>query len=197
MDYKIVLGILATIIGFTGYILYFRDIFRGRTKPHIFSWLVWGILGAIAFAAQIVKGGGAGAWVNGVAAFTCFAVAALAYSRGEKKIVVTDWICFWSAIVAIALWQITNDPLISVVIVTLADLLAFAPTFRKAFINPWEETVGQYSTSAIKYFLSIPALGSLSATTALYPAVLVVANVAFVAMTLVRRKISLRKQRSE
>lgn len=39
-DYKIVLGVVATILGFVGYVPYFRDIFRVKTRPHVFSWFV-------------------------------------------------------------------------------------------------------------------------------------------------------------
>src|SRR5580698_5703228 len=62
---KEILGASAILIGCISYVPYFRTIFSGKTKPHAFSWLVWGILTAIAFGGQIVGKGGAGAWVTG------------------------------------------------------------------------------------------------------------------------------------
>ena len=43
LEYKIILGVAAVLIGIAAYIAYFRNIFAGKTKPHAFSWLVWGI----------------------------------------------------------------------------------------------------------------------------------------------------------
>ena len=53
LEYKTILGIIAVIIALAGYVPYFRDIFRGKTKPHAFSWLVWASLTGIAFFGQI------------------------------------------------------------------------------------------------------------------------------------------------
>ena len=54
MDYHAVIGGAATVIGVVGYVPYFRDIFRGTTKPHPFSWFLWALLAGIAFAAAVV-----------------------------------------------------------------------------------------------------------------------------------------------
>lgn len=186
-DYHIALGSLAAVIGIVSYVPYFRDIFSGSTKPHPFSWLAWGLLVSVAFFAQIVKGGGAGAWASGVTALACFAIGALAFKRGEKDITRLDWFCFISSIVSIAFWQLANDPLIAVVIVTLADALAFVPTVRKAFLRPREETLLTYVLSIPKWGLGIIALQSFNLTTALFPASIFVMNVVFVAMIIIRR----------
>ena len=86
MNYKIILGAVAVVINFIGYVPYFRDIFRGATKPHVFSWFVWGLVTGIVFFAQLAKGGGAGAWVTGLSSFFCLVIACLAFFRGEKEI---------------------------------------------------------------------------------------------------------------
>src|SRR3989338_9631999 len=97
-DYKIVLGIIAIILGFVGYMPYFREMFLGKTRPHVFSWFVWGLLTGIAFFAQIAKGGGAGAWVTGFSAIICFCIAVLAFFYGEKQITKSDWFSFAGAL---------------------------------------------------------------------------------------------------
>ena len=190
MDYKIALGVIASIIGFIGYIPYFRDIFNGKTKPHIFSWFAWGISAGIVFFAQIAKGAGPGAWVTGLTAIACVSIAVLAFFRGEKNITRIDWISFVSALLGVVFWQLTNDPLTAVLLVTIADILAFIPTIRKAYEKPREETASTYFLNALKYAISLIALQSLNFTTFLYPAYLVVANGLFVVMLLVRRKIA-------
>ena len=188
MEYKLVLGIIAIIIGLYSYIPYFRDIFAKKTKPHAFSWFVWGVLTATAFVAQMQKGGGAGAWITGVTAVLCLSVAVIAFFRGEKNITKFDWGCLVAALLGIVLWLITNNPLTAVIIVTITDAIGFAPTFRKAYHKPYEETISTYFLSSLKFAIALFALESYSLTTWLYPASLVLANGVFAVMVLLRRK---------
>lgn len=85
-DYHVVLGLVASAIGIISYIPYFKHIYDATTKPHPFSWIAWGLLTGIVFVAQIVKGGGAGAWATGISAVACFAIGVFALERGEKNI---------------------------------------------------------------------------------------------------------------
>ena len=187
-DNHAVLGFVAVVIGVIGYIPYCRDILRGTTKPHPFSWLGFGILNGITFIAQVVSGGGPGTWVTAITTIATFGIAILAFIHGGKGITIFDWICFAGALVAIIFWKLTSNPLWAVVIVTTADLLAFAPTFRKGFLRPYEETISLYAMSTLKYAISLVALTVCNVTTALFPAAMVISNVGFVVLLLLRRQ---------
>lgn len=187
MDYKIALGLLATIIGFAGYIPYFMDIFRGKTKPHVFTWLGFAILTGVAFAAQLTKGAGPGAWVTACTAAVCLLIAVLALNRGEKNITKSDWFCIVASLVGIGLWFFLKDPLWAVIVITVADFLSFLPTIRKSYLKPHEETVSTYMLSSLKFVFAVVALESFDVTNWLYPASLVLANGGFAIMLLVRR----------
>lgn len=187
-DYKTILGVLAVVIGFIGYAPYFRDIFRGKTKPHVFSWLVWSILTAIGFLAQITRDAGAGAWVTGFTALICFIIAGLAFKYGEKEITKVDWLCFIGALLGVVFWVITSNPATAVIIITITDAVAFFPTFRKTYYKPDEETLFEYAFASLKSLIGVFALSSFNLTTALYPASLVVMNGAFVIMAVYRRR---------
>lgn len=188
MEYKYILGILATIVAFVSYIPYFRNIFRGKTKPHAFSWLVWMILAAMTFFAQISQGAGAGAWVTGFTALICLGVFLLALKRGEKKIVLFDWFCLASAILILIFYILTNDPLLSIVLIIAVDTLGFVPTVRKSYLRPYEETLSLYAVNCIKFTLSLAALENFTVVTALYPATWLAMNILFSAMLVIRRK---------
>ena len=187
-DYKVVLGLGAIAIGFVAYIPYFINIFGRRTKPHVFSWFVWGLLEGIAFFAQLSKGAGAGAWATGFTAMMCFVIAAAAIFRGEKQITNPDWWSFFGALLGLVLWQMTDSPLLAIILVSLVDALAFVPTFRKSFFKPYEETATTYSLGIFKAAISLVALEAFNTTTWLYPASLVLTNTLFVTMLLVRRR---------
>jgi len=187
-DYQMFIGATSIALGVVGYAFYFRSIFRGITKPHIFTWLTYGILDSIVFSAQVIKGAGPGAWTLGFSVLACFVIAAIALHWGEKRITKSDWLCFIGALVAIAFWFVTSNPLGAVVIASLINLLALVPTFRKSYLRPHEESVSMWSFDIAKYALSIFALSSLNATTALFPVVIVVCNGALVTLILLRRR---------
>jgi hypothetical protein len=66
MSIKLFFGILPIIPAAIAYYYYFRDMFKGKTKPHAFSWLVWGILAGNGFITQVSAHGGIGAWATGI-----------------------------------------------------------------------------------------------------------------------------------
>lgn len=170
-----------------GYYFYIRGIIQGKVKPHAFSWFVWGLLTAIAFSAQIADGAGAGAWVTGVTALFCFGFAVVGLGASSRTLIAkSDWIFFVASLLTIPIWYFTGNPLWSVIIITIVDAAAFAPTFRKAYFNPHTENGWTYALSGLKFVIALFALESFTWTTALYPVSLVLANFAFVAMLLWR-----------
>src|SRR6185437_1900212 len=188
MNYKEILGGIAVVIAFISYVPYIRDIFNNKTKPHAFSWLVYSVMTSIAFFGQIVGGGGAGAWVNGLTAIVCFVIFIFGLLKGRANIVFIDWISLLGAVVALIFWFITKGPLLSVILVTIIDALGFFPTFRKSFHKPHEETLITYFLSALKYVFALFALDIFSVVTALFPLYLVFANSAFFIMALIRKR---------
>ena len=103
MNYKEILGALAIVIAFIGYVPYFRDILRNKTKPHAFSWFVWGLLTAIAFFGQVADKGGPGAWVTGFTAVICIIISLFELVKGRKNIVLIDWVSLVGCGVALIL----------------------------------------------------------------------------------------------
>lgn len=185
---KLSLTILAIVLAIAGYTPYFRDIFKGKTRPHAFTWFIWALLTAIAFFAQLSAGGSFGSWVTGATALISIAITVLALRRGRQDIAKIDWVFLGGCLAALGLWALTKSPTASVVLITLIDALAFAPTFRKSFVRPYSETLITYAVSALKFAIALAALGSFSVATVLYPTSLVVTNGLFVAMVLWRRQ---------
>jgi hypothetical protein len=184
---KIILSVLAACIAIYSYIPYVRNILRGKTKPHIFSWFIWSLLTGIGFFAQLSDHGGPGAWVSGLTAAICFGIFVLAaLRRGEKEIAMIDWMCLIGALAALGLWAATDTPLFSVILITIIDALGFMPTFRKTYHKPDSETALTYGLSALKFVFAIAALDNISLITTLYPASLVVMNGLFVIMISIR-----------
>lgn len=185
---KTSLGLLAILIMVAGYIPYYYHIYKGKTKPHAFSWLVWSVMLSIAFAGQLVDKAGAGAWVTGATAILCMSVFVLAVFRGEKDITLSDKLSLAGAGLALLVWYLTEDPLGTVVIIIVIDMFAFFPTYRKSFMKPNEETATIYFLDTLKFAISLFALERYTLVTYLYPAFIVALDGSFVAFLLVRRR---------
>jgi len=188
MDYKIILAGIGIVIGFISYASYFRGIFQNKTKPHVFSWVVWAIINWTAFFAQFVSQGGAGAWITAANAALCTAVAIISLFRGEKNITKSDWISLIGALAGITGWILTDNPLTAVILVSLTDCFAIFPTFRKAYIKPYEENAFAFGIDLVKFILELIALKTFNLTTALFPITILINDALLVSMILMRRK---------
>lgn len=182
-----ILGWISLAFATAGYIPYLYSIWLGKTKPHGFSWFIWGLLTAIAYFAQVQSGAGPGSWATAMTACACFLITIFSLFKGEKHITRSDWLTFTAALAAIPIWYITDNPLSAILLITLIDALGFWPTFRKSWHKPHEEHPLTYFLSAVKFTLSMLALHSFNWTTALYPASLIFMNGAFVLMVIYRR----------
>lgn len=187
-EYKAIISSIAVALALGSYIPYFRDIARGKTKPHAFSWLIWSLLHAIGFGASLVKGGGAGSWVTGASTLACSTVFIIALKKGETKLHPYDWFAMTGAFVALAFWWFTSEPTLSVMLIALIDVLGFVPTFRKSYINPFGETAITYLMGSVYFSLSLIALESYTIATWFYPASIIIVNTAFVSMLYIRKK---------
>lgn len=182
-----ILGGAAVVIGLLGYLPYFYSLWRGQTRPHVFSWFIWGLLTGIAFFAQHTAGAGAGGWVTGFTAVICLLIAAVALKRGEKTITRSDWASFIVALLCLPLWHYTTDAFYAIVLISAIDALGFWPTFRKSWDKPYEEQPLTYIASLLKFVVALFALQSLNWTSALYPVSIVLLNGLFIVMIYTRR----------
>lgn len=187
-DWRAGVATLSVIVGFLGNIDYWRAICSGRIKPHLFTWIIWGLITALVAVAQAVKGAGAGNWAMISTAGICFLFAYYAWRQGEKEITRGDWVCLLLALGAIPLWQLTGDPIWSVMCVCFIDLLGFYPTARKSWVKPWEEKIRPYLLANLKFFLGLMALAAYNPTTMLYPIFIIGANTAFILLLVSRRR---------
>lgn len=188
MEYKIILGIIAVLLVVVSYGIYFKKIISGKTKPHAFTWFIWGLATGIVFLAQISEQGGAGAWVTGFTSIASFVIFALALLKGDKKFIKLDWIFLGAAMFSLLLWWLTSDPTLSVILLTIVDTIGVLPTLRKSYYKPDEESATFFSLSSIKFIFAIFALESLSLATWLYPATLIITNALVAIVILIRRK---------
>lgn len=180
-------AVIVTIYAFSSYI---KDILKNRTKPHIFTWIIWSISTSIIFLAQLSEGAGVGSYAIGVSAIIAIIIVILTYKqKSDFYITKSDCFFFSSTIIAIPIWYLCKNPLYSVIILTAINTIAMFPTIRKSYLFPYSEQIDYYLIMIVRNILVILALESYSLTTILFPAVVSTSCFILVSMLIYRRKI--------
>jgi hypothetical protein len=186
--FKSFVSAVAIVLTFVAYAPYLMDILKGKTRPHIFSWLVWAIVTSMIFALQISAGAGRGAYVTLAVAALIFMVFLLALRNGDRDIKKIDVVFLVVAILCIPMWLVVEQPVLSIIVLSTIDMLGFAPTVRKSWQDPYSETLALYVITTLRHGLSILGLFQYNIVTILFPLTWVFANAAFAMLLIVRRK---------
>lgn len=185
---KEIIGAIAVGLSIFSLLPYIIDILKKKTKPHLYSWLVWTPLTFFAYFSQLAGNAGPGAWTTGITAVLCLAVLTLTLFRGSRDITYIDNLSLLGVIVAALFWFYFQSPLATIIWVTTIDALGFVPTIRKSYKTPFEETLLTHILSVAKHLLSVLAITNLSFLTAVYPVTIGIANIILVLVLLRQRK---------
>jgi hypothetical protein len=118
---------------------YVLGIYRGSVRPHFVGWLIWTLLTAIIFFAQLRGGGGGGAWTTAVISATCFVALLLSWFRGDRSWKLFDKVCLALTLISSPLWFWSGSPLNSVILLTFIEFLGFAVMTPKTWREPASE----------------------------------------------------------
>ncbi len=186
---KELIGVITIAIWLIAYFFYIRDMFHGKTKPHIFSRILRWVWAWIVFAGQWSDGAGAGSRSNFLTWFICLAIAIYAYfHHGVSYITRSDTVFFLLAFLALVLYFLTDTRLWSIIIINIGDILSLLPSIRKSRNKPYEETISMYVLSSIKFVLMILATASYSFVTVSNTILRALLNAFFVIVLIIRRR---------
>src|SRR5690606_17046552 len=179
-------GLLLTLVAFVPYL---RDILRNRIRPHVFSWVIWGLTTFVTFLAQLSAGAGPGAWPIGLSGLLTIAVAVLAYiKRADLRITRVDWVVFLAALSALPLWFFTAEPTPAVIVVTAVGLLGCGPGCRKVWQQPHTESIPFCLLFQVRSLLVVLAVSESSVAAVLFPAAVALACTLVIVLILLRRR---------
>ena len=182
-----VFGTIGILLAAASGVVYIASILNGKTQPHLFTRLIFGIVETIAFFGQVVSGGGVGAWVTGASALFSVGIIILCFKYGTKNVTFSDRIFLALALVCIAVWIIVKDPFWSVLLATGIDFAAIIPTYRKTWSAPGSESLSSWILGTLKFVFSILGLSTFSFVTVIYPTEVVVVNCVLIGIILYRK----------
>ncbi len=187
MDFKFIIASIASLLMITAYIPYFKDIFAHKTKPHMFTWLIWGITQSTATVALLYGGGKFGSISLIMGTILVTVIFLLSFKYGTRDITNSDKLVLILALIAIIIWWQLDSPLVAVIMISLIDGIGYIPTIRKSIKNPWSETLSFWIIMAIVDCLAIMANAKYNLLTVTYLSVLFVANISVVLVCSIRR----------
>jgi len=188
MDVKIILTVIATAIGVVAFFPYLRDTFSLKTKPHAYTWLIWAITQGTAVFGIWYGGGGWGALNLTIGTLFVIVVFLFSIKYGTKNITKSDTAILVAALSAIIIWWRLDQPLISVIMVSMIDVIGYIPSFRKSYQEPWSETLISWILFSASNTFAILALEEYNLLTVTYLAAITSANIALFLLCFFRRK---------
>jgi len=187
MDSKLLFAVVSIVISTISFVPYIRDILKGKTRPHAYTWLIWIITQGTAAAGIWHGGGGVGTigFVSGT--ILVVAVFLMSFKYGTKNITKSDTIILIMALLAILVWWKLNSPVTAVLMVSAIDLLGYIPSYRKTFYEPWSETALTWFGFVVANMFGIAAMQQYNLLTLSYILTITLANGLMVILCLVRR----------
>lgn len=188
-DLKLSLWFLSVIFSLFAYGIYYKSIFSKESNPHLYSWLIWGIISITIWVIQF----NSDAWIWTINTllvwFLCLWIAFLAFKKWDKNITFSDKIYLLLWILSIIMWIFIDNAIYSVILLIIVDIFWFIPTFRKLFQNPYDENILPYFLSFLGYSFSILSLLSFTFLTFWYVFLTAIFNLSLCIMVITRRNI--------
>ena len=184
-----VIGVTSGVLAFVGYIPYIRDIQKGRARPERATWLIWSILSAIAFFAQLNKGATQSLWFTALNCLSAVIIFSLSVRKGMGGVVKRDTVGLLFALLGLVLWYLTSNALYALLFTIGVDAVGSVLEIIKTYNDPSSETYLVWILDGIAGGLAAISVGRLDYTLLLYPFYLFLANFAVViALNLSRKR---------
>jgi hypothetical protein len=171
---------LGAALSATGAYAYIRDTLRGQTAPNRVTWSLWTLEPLLAFAVmRQAHVGLSSVWTLVLGLIPLLVLAAsFRDERAQWRIGPFDLVCGALSLFGLAVWVMSDRPVVALVSFVGADTLAALPTLRKAIIAPRTETAWTYLAGALSAGIVLLTLPEWTTFGALFPCCVLVMNTA-------------------
>lgn len=188
METVVILGGLGSACIAASFIIYTLFAVHGKTKPHVFTWLIWTITHGLAASAIFDGGGG---WFAALPLFLAAALSLfivfLGLSYGSLKITTLDVSALAAASAAVIVWWKLDNPELAVMMIAAIDLIGFIPTYRQSWHDPYTEPLSTWILYIFGNLLALTALTAYNLETTFYISTMIVASLLLTAIITKKR----------
>jgi hypothetical protein len=181
IDIKFYLGILAGVVSFVAYIIYFRSILKGHSKPNRITWWIWTFMGGVLALSYYASGARDTIWSPIVEFIGPFITALFSIKYGEGGVVdKTDVFCLAGGVLSIVLWILTGNPIVALMLNIAIDQFALIPTIKKSFLRPEGESFWAWAGTGMGDLLNILAIDKIVFSIIVYPVFMLIDDIIIV-----------------
>ena len=172
-------GYASAVLSVIAFAPYIYNTLRGRTVPQRASWLVWSVLSAIAFWAQLHEGASASLWFTGVQVVGATTVFLLSVFCGKGLYFRPfEYFGLCAAAVGLGLWYYCDTAAYALAITIGISLIGGLFTIHKAYLWPASETLGTWLLGTVAATFGALSVAAMDPLLLAYPVYLVVLRVA-------------------
>ena len=180
--------LVAVALNLIGGASYLRATLNGSVRPHRVTWLLWAAPPLIVFAAQVTRGVGIQALLAlsiGLVPLLVF-LAALRQKGDPWPVGAADFLCAVLSVLALALWALTSDADLAILLSIIADFLAGLPTLAKAYVAPYSENQTIFVCTCIGAAVVLATIDKWTFAEVAFPLWIFLFTLAFVVVLAVR-----------
>ena len=170
VEMQLIFGIASGVLSIFAFVPYILDTIARRTEPQRASWLIWAVLGSIAFMSQVFEGATSSLWFAGVQVASTIIILVLSIWVGTGKFLgKSDYMILVAASIGLLLWYFTDNAAYALAITISISLLGGMATIVKAYRDPESETLITWVVSLVASVCAILSVGVVDPTLLAYP----------------------------
>lgn len=158
------LGIVAGVLGVSGYVPYIRDIVKMTTKPDRIAWLIWTFEYTVLFFAQLSAGAHHSLWIVGLQLAGVIVTFCLSLRFGLGTFTKQTLIFMAGVFAALLIWYSSQSAALAILILIAVEAAGVVLTMIKVYKYPGSETLSFWVLLGLAGMLGIPAVGFHAAT---------------------------------
>ena len=181
VEMQLIFGIASGVLSVFAFLPYILDTIARRTEPQRASWLIWAVLGSIAFMSQVFEGATSSLWFAGVQVASTIIILVLSIWVGTGKFLgKSDYMILVAASIGLLLWYFTDNAAYALAITISISLLGGMATIVKAYRDPESETLITWIVSLVASVCAILSVGVVDPTLLAYPVYLFTLYLGFI-----------------
>lgn len=134
---------IAGVLFSLAFLPYFKSIFDGQ-KPNRAAWFIWSFVGLLILFSYKAGGADTTLWTAYVGAFAPLPIFFVSIWRGEGGFGKVDLISIAVALSGVALWWVTTNPILGLLIFLGVDMTGVAPIVNKLLKDPKSEDMSPW-----------------------------------------------------
>lgn len=164
MNFANITGLISTAVAVYCTVPYIVAIFKGKTKPHQLSWLVFVIMNGIVLFSQYFEGGRQSILIALTFFIGSSLVLLLSFKYGTRDTSRWDKALFIFALITTIVWFLTRSNALAIWLTVLIDLAATTMMILKVRAQPSSEDPLPWALAIFAYIFSCLSLIGTQAT---------------------------------